>query len=387
MAERRRVLLVIDSMEVGGSQRQIHQLIEGLDRTQWDPELAFFRTDSFLAELVRKTGIPVHFLPKRGRVDLRFVLSLARLLRGRNYAVVHAYSLTAEVWTLVVKWLCGLRCPVVASERSAARADRPAWFWLVKRLALSRSSAVIANSEVGARSTAQRTGVDEDKFTTIANAVEVPEPLARDHQADLRQSLCIQDGKLTALFVGRMVDVKNLPCLVKALSLIPSDSRPLTLLVGEGPAIPSIQGLARNLGVESDVHFVGARDDVSDLMQVVDYLVLPSHFEGQSNALLEAMAAGCPVIASAVGGNIELIDHESSGFLFPDDDAQALAHAMRRMEDPRVRCKLACKALGNVVTRHSRSALAAATADVYRRCLAEGNQPAGRMPIRMGHSG
>jgi len=97
--------------------------------------------------------------------------------------------------------------------------------------------------------------------------------------------------------------------------------------------------------------------------------VLPSHFEGLSNALLESMAAGCPVIASAVGGNVELIDDERTGLLFRPDDAKALAVAMSRMADPLLRSRLAQAAMQHVTRHHSQQALGAATSAVYERCL------------------
>jgi glycosyltransferase involved in cell wall biosynthesis len=107
-------------------------------------------------------------------------------------------------------------------------------------------------------------------------------------------------------------------------------------------------------------------------MQASDYLVLPSHFEGLSNALLEAMAAGCPVIASAVGGNPELVENGHTGLLYPPDDAAALAEAMARMADAGLRQRLSHGASRHVAHHHSQAALGIATASVYERCLRPG---------------
>lgn len=369
MRNRRRVLVVIDSMEVGGSQRQVQHLLEGLDRQQWLPELAYFRTDSFLVDAVRSSGIVVHYLPKRGRVDLRFLAAYARLLRERDYALVHAYSLTAELWTLLAGVVSGRRPVLVASERSSVRTDRPAWYWWLKRFVLGRSAAVIANSRAGAQATAQRTRMPDALFTAIPNDVKLPPRLDADARSTLRESIGAPAGRLTGVFVGRLAPVKNLACLIRALALMEPGQRPWMAIVGDGPLRDSLGQLAAENGVASSVSFLGERTDATQLMQAADFLVLPSHFEGLSNALLEAMAAGCPVVASAVGGSVELVSHERTGLLFPSDDSASLAVAMARMADRSLRSRLAESARQHVEQHYSQAALAAATSAVYERCL------------------
>lgn len=375
---RERLLVVIDGMEVGGSQRQIQHLLAGLDRQRWEPELVYFRRDSFLAETIRRSGVAVHHLPKQRRVDLRFLIAFARLLRRGDYAIVHAYSLTAELWSMLARGLSGRRPLLIASERSF-NLDKPAWHWLLKRLVLGRSAAVIANSRAGARSTAGRTGMPETMFATVANGVDLPAPMPPSERAAIRRALGVPEARAMGLFVGRLVAVKNLPCLIQALATLPPGQRPWIALAGDGPLRAFTQQLAAACGVAEDVCLLGERPDVTHLMQAADFLVLPSHFEGLSNALLEAMAAGCPVIASAVGGTPELIDDSCTGLLFPAGDTGALAAAMTRMaEEPALRSRLARAARQHVEHNHSQAALAAATSAVYERCLAGRAVPAKR---------
>ena len=131
---------------------------------------------------------------------------------------------------------------------------------------------------------------------------------------------------------------------------------------------------------ERATHLLGERADATRLMQAADFLVLPSHFEGLSNALLEAMAAGCPVIASAVGGSVELVNDGRTGLLFPANDADALAAAMSRIADPALRSRLAQAAKSHVKHSHSREALGTATAAVYERCLRMSDSGTTTMP-------
>lgn len=378
MADRKRILVVIDSMEVAGSQRQVQHLLLGFDRQRWEPELAFFRTDSFLVDAIRQCGIPVHYLPKRRRLDLRFLADYARLLRERDYALVHAYSLTAELSTVFARFLARREPVLVASERSSQRRDRPAWFWWLKRFVLGRSAAVIANSRGGAESTARCTGMPDALFTMIVNDVDLPEPIDTATREQLRNSIGAPHGRLFGLFVGRLAPVKNLPCLIRALALIDPAQRPWIAFAGNGPLTGSLRQLAVECGVDAQVQFLGERADATRLMQAADFLALPSHMEGLSNALLEAMAARCPVVASAVGGSVELIQDGVTGLLFPSDDAAALAGALSRLSDPVLRASLASAGREYVEKHHSQAALVAATTQVYERCLrpAPENTPA-----------
>ncbi|QDW65929.1 glycosyltransferase [Luteimonas granuli] len=367
---RERLLLVIDGMEVGGSQRQIQHLLAGLDRTRWEPELAFFRCESFMVEDIRRSGVPVHYLPKRRRVDLRFLVAFARLLRRRDYALIHAYSLTAELWSMLGRGLSGRGPLLVASERSFDL-DSRAWYWLLKRIVIAHSAAVIANSRAGAHSTTRRAHARADTVAIVGNAVAVPAPLSPDRRAALRRSLGAPEGRVIGLFVGRLVEAKNLPLLIAALATLGPGERPWIAFAGDGPLHASIEGLAAKAGVSGSIRLLGERRDAIRLMQAADFLVLPSNFEGQSNALLEAMAAGCPVIASAAGGTPELVDDGRTGLLFPVGDASALAAGIRRLvADPGLRDGLGRAAAAWVAQHHSSAALAAATSAVYERCLA-----------------
>src|SRR5690606_9634298 len=365
----RRLLVVTDEMEVGGSQRQISYLLGGLDRAQWQPELVFFRNPSFLVSDLRAQGIVVHHVPKRGRLDLRFLLAYASLLRRGRYDLVHAFSLTAELWTLLAGMLARPRPPLVASVRGLYL-DQSSLFWRLKRYVLSRSAAVIANAHAGAAAAALRSGIAPERFSVVPNGMLPIERQPPDSSARLRHAVGAPRGRPFGLFVGRLVKEKNLPCLMQALADMPAAARPWVALAGNGPLRAEIEAMREAAGLGADVRLLGERDDTAALMQAADFLVLPSSFEGMSNVLMEAMSVGCPVIASSVGGNPELVENDETGLLFPDDDAQALAAQLRRMSsDPALRARLAENAARMVRERYSIDNLVASTSAIYERCL------------------
>lgn len=367
-----RVLVVSDEMEVGGSQRQIAHLLAGLDRSRWQAELLYFRNRSFLAERLAEAGIRVHELPKRGRIDPRFVLRLVALLRRGRYDIVHCYSLTAELWVRAVLPLLP-RCAFIASVRGLCL-HHTRRQWRLKRWIVRRADAVIANARAGARIAAERTCLPLGRISLVPNGVEVPASLAPERRAHERDALGIPRGRCCGVFVGRFVAVKNIPLLLDALAQVAPAQRPFLLFAGDGPQAAALRAQATRLGLGADVAFLGERDDAHALMQCADFLVLCSREEGLSNVLLEAMAAGCAPLASAVGGNPELIEHERNGLLFPSGDTTALATALARLAgDGALRARLGAAARDDAENGYAIEEMVRRTEAVYARVL--GNRP------------
>jgi glycosyltransferase involved in cell wall biosynthesis len=368
MAEARRVLVVSDEMEVGGSQRQIAHLLAGLDRARWQAELLYFRNRSFLVDRLAESGIRVHELPKRGRIDPRFVLRLAALLRRGRYDIVHCYSLTAELWVRALLPMSP-RCAFIASVRGLCL-HYTRRQWRFKRWIVRRADAVIANARAGARATAEHTGLPLGRISLVPNGVEMPAPIAPDRRVRAREALGVPPGRCCGLFVGRFVAVKNILLLLDALARVAPAQRPFLLLAGDGPLDAELRARATQLGLDADVRFLGERDDAPALMQCADFLVLSSREEGLSNVVLEAMAAGCTPLVSAVGGNPELVEHERNGLLFPSDDAAALAVALERVAgDDALRARLAAAAHDDAAHGYAVDEMVRRTEAVYARVL------------------
>lgn len=374
-----RILIAIDEMEIGGSQRQIANLLAGLDRTRWQPELLYFRNESFLLDIIRSHDVLVHRLPKRSRVDPRFFIALTRLLRERRYALVHAYSLTAELWLRIARLFMRDPPPMIASIRGLYE-NQSALFWRLKRFILRGSAAIISNSQAGVDVAAHRCGMSPSAFDVVGNGFATPPALPEAKRTATRIEIGVPAGRLCAIFVGRLVEAKNISCLLDALAMVPASMRPVLAIVGEGPLRPSLRQRTSELQLDGDVVWLGHRADAVSLMQSADFLVLASISESSSNVLLEAMTVGCPVVASAIGGNIEAVEHERTGQLFPSDDRAALRDALIRMStDHALRESLSIAARAKVARENSIEALAANTQRVYERCLrprSAGQRPA-----------
>jgi len=362
-----RVLIVSDEMEVGGSQRQIAGLLRAFPRPQCDAELAYFRTSSFLVDEIERAGIAVHRIDKRSRRDVRFLLRLARRLRDGRYDVVHCFSFTAELWVRLALLLAP-GAALVASMRDMGHALTPLQ-WRIKRTVCRSARAVVSNSTQAAERIrgAMRGG---PPVHVVANGIDMPPPLDASRRQALREDMGGADGRTLALFVGRLAHQKNVDLLLDAMAMLPAGGRPRIALAGNGPLREALEARARSLGLGDDVRFLGERRDAPELMQAADVLVLPSRDEGQSNVVLEAMAAGTAVLATRVGGNAALVEDGTSGVLFDCSDAAALRDALQRAADDPAWCRrLGDAARARVSDRYSLDTLARDTLAVYRQCL------------------
>lgn len=359
-----RLLVVTDQMEVGGSQRQIARLLEHIDRQRFEPTLVFFANPSHLLEGIRNAGVRTVHIPKTRRVDPAFVLRFRRFLREERFEVVHAFSLSAEWWCALLGGAAAGTSLITSIRGTYGWYSR--WEWRVKRYGVRRSRWVVSNSRAGAELAFREMGLPADRLHIVPNGISMPVERSIQERAALRQSLGIRREEILALYVGRLVAIKNIESLLRAVKLVPHPDFRL-LLAGEGPERRRLQELAAPLG--DRVRFLGECQAIDGLLQASDYLLLTSRKEGLSNTILEAMAAGRPVIASDVGGNPELVTPDENGLLYPSDDVQALAACMTAMnEAPDLRARLGKRGREMASSRFSTEAMVESMEAIYASC-------------------
>lgn len=368
MPEPLRLLVVSDEMEVGGSQRQIASLLGALPPELCRAQLAYFRNPSFLVGQIEGAGIAVHRIDKRGRIDPGFVLRLVRFLRHGRFDVVHCFSFTAELWTRLALLLAP-GAALVASMRDMGHGLSPLQ-WRIKRLVCRGACVVISNSLGAAERLRAELGA-RPPVHVVVNGMELPPMIDANRLDTLRIEMGARDdARPLALFVGRLTHQKNVDLLLRAVAALEPGLRPRVALAGDGPLHDELQSTVRRLQLDDDIRFLGERSDARELMQAADFVVLPSRDEGLSNVVLEAMAAGRPVMATRVGGNPELVKDGVTGLLFDSGDVDALAQALRRLAaDPGLRARMGEAARARIADRYSPAVLARDTLAVYRACL------------------
>ncbi|MDD2903250.1 MAG: glycosyltransferase family 4 protein [Syntrophales bacterium] len=201
----------------------------------------------------------------------------------------------------------------------------------------------------------QQCGTDPAKIRVLYNAVDLVPCQKSQESLKVREELGLTPDQPVVGLVARLDHrAKGHLELIQALALL-KDRHPLhALMVGGGRRQEEMRELAASLGLQDKVHFLGNRRDVPVLLQAMDIFVLPSHNEGVSLAVLEAMAAGLPVIVSAVGGLPEIVQHEENGLLIPPKDVEALARSLAQLrENPDLARKLGKKAREHIEAHYS----------------------------------
>ena len=320
-----RVAQVIWSLGLGGAEQVVIRLAKGLDRRRFEPVVLCLDQPGPFAAQAQAAGVEVVALDKRGPLDVRAVVRLARLLRSRRFDVVHTHLWGANLWGRLAA--VAARVPVVvATEHNVDTWKRPYHLALDRALARAATHLVAVSQEV--RAFYETRGIGRGRWRVVYNGVEVPSAPRRGRGEAFR-ALGLGEGDRVVGLVGRLVPAKAPEVFLRALSLAAARVPALRgLVVGDGPSRKEAEAEARRLGLAGRVVFAGLRGDVPELLPGLDALVFSSLREGLSMAMLEAMAAGVPVVATAVGGTPELITHGTTGLLVPPGRPGDLADAV-----------------------------------------------------------
>jgi glycosyltransferase involved in cell wall biosynthesis len=347
-AERIRVMEFVAAFAIGGTERHVVNLGQGLDRSRFEPSFGCLkRWGDLLSEIdARETPVSEYRIrslyPHKA---FKGQLRLASDLRRRRTHIVHAYNVYANIFAIPAARLAGT--PVVVASIRDTGIYLTAAQRLVQRLVCRMADCVLVNAEA-VRSWLEEQGYPPEKMVVIRNGVDLSRFRGGRGDGAVRRSLRLPPGAPLVAVFSRLDRNKGLEYFLRAAAIIAARDREVRFLV-VGDRFVSKDGvivrddehrdelvsLTRRLGLEGRVVFTGFRLDVPELLSEVTLSVLPSLSEGLSNAVLESMAAGVPVVATRVGGTPEAIEDGVSGLLVPPRDAPALAGAIRALLEKR----------------------------------------------------
>jgi glycosyltransferase involved in cell wall biosynthesis len=367
-----------DSRVFGGTEQVVLQLLAGLDRGRWRPVLLYYREPALepLVAGAREIGVALRAVrPISRRSDvLGGLVPFVRALRAERAAVYHAHlpAPLSGKYGLIAAVLSGVPA-VVATAHLYTEVPAGIRTELSQRLAAVCINRYIAVSNEVAMRLRARFRVPARKVQVIHNGID-PSRYCRLPDPRLRASLDAGTGRPIALCVARLDRQKGHRHLVEAAAAVPDA---VFVLAGEGEERAALEGQVRALGLVDRFRFLGHRADVPDLLAACDVLILPSLFEGLPLSVLEAMAAGKPVVATAVGGTDEAVVHGETGLLVPPADPAALAAAIRAiLTDPAMAERLGMAGRARVQREFSVARMTAEVSAVYESLL-ERRQSAG----------
>ena len=312
-----RVMHLVHSMDVAGAEKLVYDIIP-LVRDRIRSSVCCLDSVGHLGEKLREQGVSVRAVGRRPGIDLGVPWRIGRELRRHRIDVLHCHQYTPYFYGALARLVCP-SVKIVLTEHGRHYPDRVR----PKRVVLNQVLQFLTDSFTAVSGSVREHLVRFEKMPgrriqVIYNGVH-PNDFAGDLEPrQTRRELGLSPDALVVGTAARLAPVKDQQTLLRAFARVHQRLPQARLLVaGDGPCRDDLERLARQLQLDSSVQFLGRRDDVPALMQVFDVFVLSSLSEGTSVTLLEAMASGKPCVATAVGGNPEVIVDGQTGLLSP----------------------------------------------------------------------
>ncbi|MHC9541899.1 MAG: glycosyltransferase [Vulcanimicrobiota bacterium] len=380
-SEKIKIVYFIGTLGRGGAEGQLLELIERLDRERFYPSLVVLRKEGGHLARLEESGIPCHFLHFRGVITtfyppylwkaLKSVISLIRTLEKERPHIVHGYLFVSYVAAVFFGRCAGVPL-IITSRRSLATSKTRRWtiiHRIVEILANMETDVIIANSHAVKDDTVKREHVSPDRVEVIYNGVDLRRYSGNKEAASrLREQMGINAAAPVIGVVANLIPYKNHRLMLRALVPVAEDFPSVRLLlVGRDSGIGgALREYSRSLGVEGHVIFLGECKDIPAVLSLMDISVLTSREEGFPNAILESMAAGLAVVATAVGGSREAVADRETGFLVPSDDYEAVAKRVKQLlEDPGKRRAMGERGRAVAAERFSLEAMVEKTEKLY----------------------
>lgn len=380
-ARRKRIVFVIGAMVVGGAESQLVLLAEQLAKRGWKVEVFALEGRGPLAKRLAAAGIPVidgGYLFKSGS-RLERIAALARSqirllihLFCSRPAVVHGFLPLTNFLAAVTGKAAFVRLIVTSRRGLGNHQDIRPVFRHLDKIANTLSDRITANSHAVALDVEWRDGYPARDIVVIRNGIDLSRqpPADPSQRLRMRAQLGLTETDIAIVQVANLIPYKGHRETIEALQIVAgSCDRIKLLIVGEDRGIQSnLETLAQNLGVADKVQFLGCRSDVAEVLAACDVGVLPSHEEGSSNALIEKLCAGLPVVVTDVGGNTEAIEDMPGCVLVKVKDSADLARGLIRVIDRGQKQEERETRQTEIRLRHSVDAMVDSYEELYTAC-------------------
>lgn len=369
MPEKIRVMHVLYYLSIGGLEQVVLNLIKKLNRQRYQPYVACLRETGGLKAELEQIGVTVIEFNRGDGLDLKLPFDFARVLRREKIAILHTHDLGPYLYGALAAKLA--RVPILVHTEHSYLTQNTKILKIAERVLSFGTDLIISDSLDVTRFLVKEQHIHPKKIQTIYNGIDVSLFQTNLNGSSLKTMLGLPPESRIVGTVGRLVPVKDQRTLILAMApIVAADENVHLVLVGDGPLRDELTALARDLGIRSQVHFLGNRRDVHKLLPLFHVFVLPSLSEGLSLSLLEAMACHRPVITTNVGGNLEIIDRPEVGILVRPGDTAALTTEIRQLlYQPEFAEKLGRQARKQVEARFSLEKMAENYEAIYESNL------------------
>ncbi len=326
---KKKILHLITGLEIGGAEMM---LLKTLPRMQgdFDNRVCCIMGHGPIGEKLETSGVPVYYLHLKNIFDVGAIFRFKAVIHDFQPNILITYLIHADLFGRVFGRVFGVQ-KVICS----VRVKLIQWKYIPLLILDGLTSALVThyhfNSQAVADMYLKYFFLSKEKVTVIPNGLEIEKyQIPVDRIAKCKE-LGIPDNIPLIGCVGRLEKQKGQKYLLEAFALLLEDTPAFLIFVGDGSDREQLEVLSTKLGIESSVKFLGRRNDIPEILKIMDIFVLPSLYEGMSNALMEAMATGLPIIATDIPENRELIENEVNGILIPIKNSQAIKIALKNI--------------------------------------------------------
>ena len=355
---------MVDTLSVGGAERQAILCVSELRKLGHNADLIYYRPSVEYAPMLERLNLTPVYVPAGG--FFQRCRRLRQLFLQRQYDVVHGFKMAAEVYAAVAGRWAGVPHRF-GSFRSIY--DLGPRYCILHYVVDKFLDGWVVNSRIGADSMAQRTRISPEKIFILHNGINGQLFSSSTPSTAAKAALGLPADSIAITMVARLEPGKNHHMLLDAAALVVRDApKARFVVVGKGSMGSVLPGYAQQVGLTDRVSFLGERSDVAEILAATDISVLSTNFEGMPNTLLEAMAAGKPIVCTRYPGAEEILTHEVNALLSPCGDAGPFAqNILRLIQDPALARRLAGTGQQMVQQKFSNEGMARKLEAIYRQ--------------------
>ncbi|MEI6825841.1 MAG: glycosyltransferase [Desulfuromonadales bacterium] len=367
---RKKVMFMIWALEVGGAERLLVKLAEYISRGDYDVSVVCISREGVWASDLKQTDVKVICTRKKTGFDPSILFKLIKIIKSEKPDIVNTYLWTADVWGRLAA-ICAGTPHIVVTEQNVDIWKR--WYHIViDKILFKFTRCAICVSDEVVNYYRDTIGLEDKQLKMIPNAIDVSLFDGGVLREDLRGQLGIKENEFIFTCSARLHIQKAHEVLIEAVKILTEKqvTNFRVLLVGEGLRNEELRRLVDSQGLGARINFLGLRQDIPGILLQSDAFVLSSDYEGLSLAILEAMAARLPIVATTVGGNPQVIDDGITGFLVPPRNSLLLAEAMERLiNDPELAKQMGEAGRGKVEGTYDIQSVTRQTVELFNSFL------------------
>ncbi|TAE57884.1 MAG: glycosyltransferase family 1 protein [Nostocales cyanobacterium] len=369
-----RILLIIDDATLGGGQMHVLLLAKYLDKSQFEVSIAT-ESQGWLVDAALALNIQIYPLNISNKLTLQSFKNVQKLLTENRFDIIHTHGGTAGFWGRLLGKIFSKSSKIIHTYHGLHYLNqnniKSKIFILIDQMLLPITDQIICVCQADYISGLGANVVNNNNCTIIYNGIEIDKFSGSLNQQKARKIFNIEHDKIVFGNVARLHQQKGHQILLQAFAkVVKSDQNTQLLIVGDGKLKEELIKLAQELGIKNNIKFLGSRSDIYEFLSAIDIFVLPSLWEGQPIALLEALAMGKPCIASHVNGIPEIINHGINGYLVNPNDVNNLYDLMTSLMLDKQKCEqFSVNGKITVSDMFSAQNMADKTAQVYHQVM------------------